>query len=185
MNKISFASRIVQIVLVIYAALHIYMWAFSIVEPHFAQTEKGSENYEVSVKVDIENLAPEYQQLANANMNPALWLNTPNTLFQLAIFLFLFLLFEQFRHGNIYSQTVISQIKHIGHILIFWPVFELIYGPLLIITLKVIGIIEHGEINVSLNNEGLEILAIGLMLTVASWIVAEGKKLKDEQDLTI
>lgn len=185
MKKISRVSRIVQVVLVLYAIIHILLWASSIISPSLSEVSQGTSDAGLFIQHNMEGKESESAQLVAANMNPRLWLTTTDTLFQLSIFYFLYLLFQQYRLGYIYSLVAVNQIKRMGYCFMLWPIFDLCYGPLLIISLKLLGIIEHGELKFSLNNENLEMLAIGLMLTVVGWIIAEGKKLKDEQDLTI
>lgn len=185
MDKIKVVSRLVQIMLVLYALVHISLWALSVVEqPTLGSTNQPDTNG-VYITTNFKGMESEAAQLTAIGMNPRLWLNTPGALFQLAIFSFLFLLFQQYRLGSIYSLEAVTQIRRIGYCTIIWPLFEVLYGPGLIIGLKLSGVIEHGDLTFSFNNDGLEMLAIGLIITVVSWIIAEGRHMKEEQDLTI
>jgi len=118
-------------------------------------------------------------------MNAQLWLSTPGMIIQIAIYWTLFLLFSQFYRGQIFSSDAVFYIRRLGLWVLLWPVVLFIYPPLLIGGLKVIGLLEHGELSISLGSDDFAKFIAGAMIMVVGWVMHEATRLKDEQELTI
>ncbi len=175
----------VQAILLVTAIIQIALWAHAVRNDGGVQYSAVSGSTEISVHSKLENKESEAKQLSAVGMNAALWLHTPILMFNLCLYLLLLLLFQQYQKGQIYSSDAVTQIRRVGLCLLLWPLFDLIYDPALILSLKLIGMIDTGELNLVLNTDNLTMLSVGLMTTVIGWIMAEGQRLQEEQELTI
>lgn len=186
MNNIVKVSRAIRIVLVIAALFQISLWGYFSLLPQMTDSQTFENGvFHVLLSADFEGMESEAQQLRSAGIDPGLWLNTPPTVFFLFLYSLLFGLFGHYQQGDIFGTAVTGQIRKIGLSVILWPVIQILYPPVVIVSFKLAGVLEHGSINIALGSNTLTMMATGVMITVVGWVMAEGAQMKKEQELTV
>jgi len=105
----------------------------------------------------------------------------------MGVFVVLFQLFSQYAKGNIFDAINISQIKKIAYLLLA----RTLIGPFYEVLITVVWTINNpaGEnlrmIRFSSQTINLTGVITALMVLVVAWVMAEGHKLKQEQELTV
>ncbi|HYF98254.1 MAG TPA: DUF2975 domain-containing protein, partial [Coxiellaceae bacterium] len=107
------------------------------------------------------------------------------TAVELLILYFLIRLFKLYEQGEIFSICNVRYIRNIGYLLLIGQVINMFYEALLGFVLSWQHGSGHGSFGITLNNESINTILIGFMVILISWIMAEGCKLRDEQQLTI
>ncbi|MDX1900383.1 MAG: DUF2975 domain-containing protein [Gammaproteobacteria bacterium] len=107
-------------------------------------------------------------------------------LVQLYILYSLINLFKLYERGNIFSLRHVDYIRNIGYALfigqlIIAPIHEALIG----IVLTIHNPPHHRFFQISLDQSNIGVLLTGLLVILISWIVAEGCKIHEEQQLTI
>ncbi|MBO1255657.1 DUF2975 domain-containing protein [Alteromonas sp. 5E99-2] len=186
MKKISTLSQFLCVVFVIASFVHIGIWAYLV---FFSQLDHGTivdtGQTEFNFLFNFTGFESEVRQLKEVGLSPAFWLTTHQLLYQLAIYGMLFLLFKQYKEGHIFSFNSVVQIRRLGLCVLLWPLVQLIYPSALILILKLLGFLEHGEISFSITIESFEAIATGFIILVIGSIMAEAARLKNEQELVI
>lgn len=104
---------------------------------------------------------------------------------QLSIVYFLIRLFKCYERGEIFSLKNVNYIKKIGYGLliseIIIPVHQFIAG----VILTMHNPPGHRFASMSWDQTNLGILLIALLVILISWIMAEGYRLQQDQELTI
>lgn len=98
---------------------------------------------------------------------------------------FLIRLFRLYERGTIFTIQNVRYLRNIGYTLLIGQLLSPIYDMLISLVLtwsnphhyRMIGITEKG-INV-------EMILVALLVILISWIMLEGYKLKEEQELTV
>lgn len=105
------------------------------------------------------------------------------------IYVFLALLFTEYKKGNIFSEKALRLIRNVGCVVLAGTLLSLIYSFITynllpdqfpIIHRKLQGIMIYGPIGYS-----LRFITAGLFIIFISWIMNMGKKLEDEQKYTV
>lgn len=186
MKKICSISQTIRVLLAIAMLFQCLLWGyFSIFSTEQTTSDTSSESYRLYLESNFQGMEVTAQQLIDSQMNAHLWLNTPGTLFHLVLYYLLFKLFTQFYHGNIFSLSVSQKIRQLGIWVLIWPVTLIVYPPLLVISLKITGILEHGELEIALGSDHLSMVIVGAMISVIGWIMEEASRLNQEYELTI
>ena len=105
------------------------------------------------------------------------------------IYVFLALLFTEYKKGNIFSEKALRLIRNVGCVVLAGTLLSLIYSfityyllpdqfPIMHRNLQ--GIMIYGPIGYS-----LRFITAGLFIIFISWIMNMGKKLEDEQRYTV
>ena len=89
-------------------------------------------------------------------------------------------LFQLYEKGKIFFAENINHIKKIGETIIFWAIIKTIAGYILAFVAAYQGLNIEKQISFNLTP-----LAIGVLLYVISWVMDEGRKLREEHELTI
>jgi hypothetical protein len=66
-----------------------------------------------------------------------------------------------------------------------WSVFDLLYPILLMLLFRGTGLSDSLPLVLSIGTDQLLKLLVGLIIFVMSWIMMEGQRLQQEQELTI
>ncbi|OGT47004.1 MAG: hypothetical protein A3F17_06020 [Gammaproteobacteria bacterium RIFCSPHIGHO2_12_FULL_41_15] len=98
---------------------------------------------------------------------------------------YLMSLFKLYQNGIIFSLENVRLIKKLGVTLSISQLVQPFYQFLLSMSLTWENPIHQRYGLISLNQTNIAILLIGLILILISWIMAEGHKLKEEQDFTV
>jgi hypothetical protein len=110
-------------------------------------------------------------------------------LYSLPIFLGVLVLkhlFQNYKKGVIFSPKNVKNYKYLGWILFLDALFVKPIGNMLLILAATLSNAPgHRYISISFGTPSLESIFYGLLIIVISWIMAEGYKLQEEQNLTI
>lgn len=186
MKKISVVSLFLCIAFAIASFIHVGIWLYFVffsTEGNATLLDTASTN--ISFIFTLSGFESEINQINNSGLNPEFWLTIHRLLYQLAIYGILFLLFNQYRKGDIFSFASVIHLRRLGLCVLFWSVVEIMYPSALILTLKQIGRLEHCEISFGIDASNVETLATGFIILVIGSIMAEAARLKDEQELVI
>ncbi len=145
----------------------------------------GNEGAQLSFSAQYEHLASTAEQIHSAGLNPYFWLKTPSSVFYLFVYGLLFALFGLYQQGKTFSPKAAIRIQQLGICAILWPIFESVYPPVLLVTMKLAGVIQHGEISIGFGSDQLGIMATGVMIMVIGWVMKEAHHISKEQELTI
>jgi uncharacterized membrane protein len=185
MEKIIKVSQFIRILVILAAVIHLGLGLLVAAnldsDPSMLTMETESFPFKFSYSID----SSEAKQLAAVDMNAMIWLELPTQFIYLAIYLFIYRLFSEYKQARIFSVSATSQLRNLGVILIGLPLFGALYPPLLIVSLKLMSVLEHGEINLGFAAYDLGLVVLGIMLTVVGWIMGEAQKINEEQELTI
>jgi hypothetical protein len=107
-------------------------------------------------------------------------------LVHLAVLYFLIKLFKLYELGEIFSLNVVRYIRNIGYALLLeqlllQPIYQFLMG--IVLTLN--NPPGHRIASITLDQTNVGIVLVALLAILISWIMAEGCKLREEQQLTI
>ena len=207
MHKIQSISQAIRILVLFAAMLNIVVWLFFAytegeqIIAGSASTTTASEglNHDLAtnttaadkrpteLNIELKANLPEEQRhtLSSASLNPALWLPLAETLVTTLICWTLFAVFSQFQAGQLFTIQVVWQLKRLGLLLMLKPVIEVFYTNLLLLTIRLLGMVESVSLTFGFGSDDLKVFTVGLMVFAISWVMAEGLKLREEQELTI
>jgi len=94
-------------------------------------------------------------------------------------------LFRLYENGEIFSIKNVKHIRNIGCALLIGQLIEPIYQSVMGLVLTLNNPPHHRYAAITLDQTNVGILLIALMVILISWIMAEGCKLREEQQLTI
>lgn len=103
----------------------------------------------------------------------------------LALLFFLIKLFRLFETGEIFTARVVQYIRQASYMLLLSQVINPIYEMLMGLVLTLGNPPGYRMIKIMFSNHNVSIILIALMILLVSWVMAEGCKLSDEQQLVI
>ena len=106
-------------------------------------------------------------------------------LIELYILYSLIKLFGLYSKGEIFSVNNVRHIRNIGYALLVTQVVNPLYEGLMGVALTWHNPHGHRFASVTLDQTNLGIIFVALIVILISWIMAEGCKLREEQQLTI
>jgi hypothetical protein len=98
---------------------------------------------------------------------------------------YLMRLFELYERGEIFKLSNVHCYKKLSRVLIWWFVAGILCQTLLSVVLTLHRPPGHRIITFELSSSDLTTLLLGLILAVISWVMEEGRKLQEDQDLTV
>lgn len=104
---------------------------------------------------------------------------------EMFIFYSLIKLFKLYEKGEIFSINHVRYIRNIGYALLTGQLIEPFYQFVMGLVLTLNNPPHHRYAAVTLAQTNIEILLTALLVILISWIMAEGYKLREEQQLTI
>lgn len=104
---------------------------------------------------------------------------------QLYIVYSLIKLFQLYQNGIIFSLKNVKYIRNIGYALLIGQLINPFYEGLMGLVLTLHNPPGHRFATITLDQTNLGIIFTGLLIILISWIMAEGCKLQEEQQLTI
>ena len=107
------------------------------------------------------------------------------TLVQMFILYCLIKLFKMYEQGEIFSLNHVRAIRHIGYALLISQLIEPFYQFAMGIVLTLHNPPHHRFATITLDQTNIGMLLTALLIILISWIMAEGCKLREEQQLTI
>ncbi|HSW69501.1 MAG TPA: DUF2975 domain-containing protein [Gammaproteobacteria bacterium] len=94
-------------------------------------------------------------------------------------------LFGLYEKGEIFSIKNVKYIRNIGYALLMGQLIEPVYQFIMGLVLTLNNPPHHRYAAITLDQTNIGILLTALMVILISWIMAEGCKLREEQQLTI
>jgi hypothetical protein len=104
---------------------------------------------------------------------------------QLYIIYSLIKLFKLYEIGEIFSINHVRYIKNIGYALVIGQLINPLYEGIMGVILTWHNPPGHRFAAITFDQTNMGVLFIALMMILISWIMTEGCKLRDEQQLTI
>lgn len=189
MEKIARVSFFIRLLIVLVACLNLAVISVSIItqsSTSSAELALGTSKSTISQATSLPNLSDDFSRELDADgFNSHAFFLIPEFLFSLFIYLSLFKLFGLYRQGHVFTINHINQLRNIGTCLLVWPVFDLLYPTFLALIFRFFGLSESLPLAFSLGSDQLIKLLIGLIIFVMSWIMTEGQRLLQDQELTI
>ena len=108
------------------------------------------------------------------------------TTVMLIVFYYLVKFFSLLEKGIIFSLQTVLYIRYIAIVLLVGQfVISPVYQSLITALLSWQRGPDHRSLEISISNQNVGLIIIALIMFVASWIMAEGLTLKQDQELTI
>jgi hypothetical protein len=115
----------------------------------------------------------------------ALCLNSIPMFIQLYILFALIRLFKLYEKGEIFSINNVRYIRNIGYTLLITQIIDPIYNGAMGLVLTRYNPPGHRFAAITLDETNIVIVLIALIVILISWIMSEGCKLREEQQLTV
>lgn len=103
----------------------------------------------------------------------------------LFILYFLIKLFRLFEQSEIFTPLNVRYIRNIGYLLLIGQLLLPIYEALIGVVITWQNVPGHRLAMVSVGTNNIGMILVALLVILISWIMAEGCKLREEQQLTI
>ena len=103
----------------------------------------------------------------------------------LLVLYFLIRLFGLFQRGIIFSQQCVKNIRYIGFTLLVGQLLNPVTEGLLSLVLTWHNAPGHRIISLSYSSTNFGVLLLAMLVILISWVMKEGYKIKQEQQLTI
>jgi len=153
--------------------------------PAASQTQLGFHAAAISPAVQVANKLPLISEItAQTKMLGFLVPLIPDGIFMLACFL-LAQLFRLYEKGQIFLAQNVRCIRNLGLLLLIKPVLLLVYETLLTFILTMNNLVGERLIKVSAGTDQVGEIALALVILLISWIMDEGRKLKEQEDYII
>lgn len=104
---------------------------------------------------------------------------------QLYILFSLIRLFKLYEGREIFSINNVRYIRNIGYALLITQVLDPIYQGAMGFVLTIRNPPGHRFVSISLDQTNIAVVLIALIVILISWIMGEGCKLREEQQLTV
>ena len=190
MQKITKVSRIVRMLILLVGILHVVGFAVTAMYSNSDSAEQqifskqDDSTYWVEAKTDT-NATSLDQDLLSEGFKSWVILGVADLLMYLLIYYFVYRLFSQYAQGLIFSDGSINCIKNVGRCFLLWVVVDIGYPIVVVLIHRFGGFSQTLNMHVSLNSNNLVHLMLGLVIFVVAWVMAEAKKLHQEQALVI
>ncbi len=104
---------------------------------------------------------------------------------QMLVLYFLIKLFKLYEKGEIFSLRHVKYIRNIGYTLFAGQLIEPFYQGIMGVILTLHNPPHHRFVTITLDQTNIGMLLTALLVILISWIMAEGYKLREEQQFTI
>jgi len=94
-------------------------------------------------------------------------------------------LFRLYEVGEIFSESTVRCFRDISRMLMVWCAAVFVTSPLLSVALTLHHPPGQRLLVVGVRSMDITALLVGFVLAVIAWVMEEGRKLREEQDLTI
>jgi hypothetical protein len=106
-------------------------------------------------------------------------------LVEMFVIYFLIKLFKLYEQGEIFSIQHVKYIRNIGYALLIGQLIQPFYQFAMGLVLTLNNPPHHRYATITLDQTNIGILLTALLVILISWIMAEGCKLHEEQQLTV
>ncbi|MDF1794921.1 MAG: DUF2975 domain-containing protein [Coxiellaceae bacterium] len=183
MHKIQRISKIFKWILKItFLVLPLLMVIFWIDAPTPVSTMAASNGFALSYIPDGLHI---FGPLSITTKTLAFLLGLVPLAVHLFVLYFLIRLFTLFERGVIFSELCVKNIRYIGYTLFVGQLISPMYQALLSLTLTWNNPVGQRVASISFSGTNIGILLTAFLIILISWIMAEGYKIKQEQQLTI
>ncbi|SRR5579883_1406520 len=107
------------------------------------------------------------------------------TIIQLSTIYFLIKLFQLYEKDEFFSANSVSYFRKIGYTLLLTQLIQPLYEGLMGIVITLNNPHGHRFASITLDQTNFGIILMALLVILISWIMAEGCKLREEQQLVI
>ncbi len=107
------------------------------------------------------------------------------TLIEMFILYCLIKLFRLYENGEIFSLNHVKYLRNIGFAFLIGQLIEPFYQFIMGLVLTLNNPPHHRYAAITMDQTNIGILLTGLLFILISWIMAEGYKLSEEQQLTV
>ncbi len=107
------------------------------------------------------------------------------TMIEMLVLYFLIKLFKLYEQGEVFSLSHVRYMRDIGFALLAGQLIEPFYQFVMGLVLTLNNPPRHRYAAIHMDQTNIGILLTALLVILISWIVAEGCKLREEQQLTI
>jgi len=104
---------------------------------------------------------------------------------EMTILFFLIKLFKLYEKREIFSLRNVKTIRNIGYALLIAQLIDPIYQFVMGFVLTIHNPPHYHYAKITLDQTNIGVLLTALLVILISWIMAEGSKLREEQQLTI
>ena len=191
MSKIAFVSKLVQILIVATATLHIAAYLSVIFFGEFQGTGRHFSAHFGFMSPDFSiDFIKSWQHMALAleaeTFNSAAILGLAKLIPYILNYYFIFRLFGLYKTGVIFTYANTRCLKYIGATLIGWIFLNLFYPLLVVLVIRFTDASQTiNSVNFILGLQDLTYLLMGLVIYVIAWIMNEAIELKQQQELVI
>jgi Protein of unknown function (DUF2975) len=98
---------------------------------------------------------------------------------------YLMKLFHLYEQGDIFNIANVRCFRKLSRVLIWWFIVGIVHKSLLSVALTLHNPPGQRMITLELSSSDLTALLTGVVLAVISWVMEEGRKLQEDQDLTV
>jgi len=98
---------------------------------------------------------------------------------------YLMRLFELYEKGQIFSSANVRCFRNLSRVLIVWSGVGIVYRALLGVALTLHHPPGQRILSLSLGSPDLTALLLGGILAVIAWVMEEGQRLQEDQELTV
>lgn len=98
---------------------------------------------------------------------------------------YLMRLFQLYEQGHIFTLANVRCFKNLSRVLIWWFVAGIVHRSLLSVALTLHNPPGQRMLTFELGSPDLTALLLGGILAVIAWAMEEGRKLQEDQDLTV
>ncbi|MBF8263562.1 MAG: hypothetical protein HW387_1227 [Parachlamydiales bacterium] len=105
--------------------------------------------------------------------------------FSMAALGYLARLFSAYEHLRLFERKNADLLKKTGGLIVLGQVAHLFYTACISLVLTCRNPVGHRNISISIGLHELEMLAIGIVVLLVSWIYAEAIKMHEEQEATV
>lgn len=98
---------------------------------------------------------------------------------------YLMRLFQLYEHGQIFRLGNVRCFRNLSRVLIWWFIAGIVHKSLLSVALTLHNPPGQRMITLELGSPDLTALLVGGILAVIAWVMEEGRKLQEDQDLTV
>jgi hypothetical protein len=98
---------------------------------------------------------------------------------------YLMRLFHLYEQGAIFRPSNVQCFKKLSRVLIWWFAVGIVHRSLLSVALTLHNPPGQRIFTLSIGSPDLTALLLGCILAVIAWVMEEGRKLQEDQDLTV
>ncbi len=125
------------------------------------------------------------EQIAQIGLSPLKWLALPSLLPTTLINVILIRLFMLYFRSYIFEKQNINCINFVGWAVVLKVLIDVAYPPILIVILTMLNPDATLTKSISIDDTNISEFLIGFIIIVMAHVMAIGKSLKDESELTI